>query len=84
MVGGTSAEAAVDFTGGIQQRIDIGDLKLDAEKRTDVKKLYHLLDVMQKQGDFVCCSFSLHEMVSQTCKLENFKKANYLYTFFLG
>ena len=78
MVGGTSAEAAVDFTGGIQQRIDIGDLKLDAEKRADVQKLYHLLDVMRKQGDFVCCS-----MVSQICKQENFKKANYT-LFFLG
>ena len=62
----------MDFTGGIQQRIDIGDLKLDAEKRADVQKLYHLLDVMRKQGDFVCCS-----MVSQICKQENFKKANY-------
>ena len=60
MDGGISAEAAVDFTGGIQQRINIGDLKLDAEKRADVKKLYHLLDIMRKQGDFVCCS-----MVSQ-------------------
>ena len=57
----------MDFTGGIRQRIDIGDLKLDAEKRSDVKKLYHLLDVMQKQGDFVCCSFSSNNMVSQLC-----------------
>ena len=72
MDGGISAEAAVDLTGGIQQRIDIGDLKLDAEKRSDVKKLYHLLDVMRKQGDFVSCSFSSNNLVSQICKLENF------------
>ena len=72
MDGGISAEAAVDFTGGIQQRIDIGDLKLDAEKRADVKKLYQLLDIMRKQGDFLCCSFSSNNLVSQICKLENF------------
>ena len=64
MEGGISAEAAVDFTGGIQQRIDIGDLKLDVEKKADVKKLYHLLDIMRKQGDFVSCSFSSNKMVN--------------------
>ena len=64
----------MDFTGGIRQRIDIGDLKLDAEKRSDVKKLYHLLDIMRKQGDFLCCSLSSDKMVSHICNWKQGKK----------
>ena len=50
--GGLTIEAAVDFTGGIPEMIDLTQLKMDPER------LFELMDQADKRGAFMGCSLN--------------------------